>query len=219
MTPTSGHLLDGVRGILFDFNGTLSDDETELELAYGQALADLGLDPLTPDEYASLLGMSEPDIAAALIANRGADPALAAPLLDAVCQQYVRICARQPRVSPTTVNFVHWLHDHGWRVGIVTGTLRRLIEPVLSERGLSEHIEALVTVEDVSEGKPSPEGFLRGAEILGIDPKDILAFEDSPAGARAARAAGMSVIGIGPAADCELTYPTMEAAADALSAR
>lgn len=219
MSPSPDHTLDGIRGILFDFNGTLSDDETELELAYGQALIALGLDPMGPGEYAPLLGMSEPDIAAALIARRGADPALADTLLDAVCEQYVALCARRPRVSADTVDFVRWLRDGGRRVGIVTGTLRRLIEPILAERGLDELIETLVTVEDVTEGKPSPEGFLRGAQLLGLDPGTILAFEDSPAGARAARAAGMSVIGIGPAADCELTYPTMEAAAGALSGR
>lgn len=207
--------LSDARGTLFDFNGTLSDDETELEAAYGQALLDLDLPPLSPSEYESLLGMSEPDIAAALATRRGAAH-LAERLLDKVCARYVEICALRPRVSDTTVAFVRRLHERGVRVGIVTGTLRSLIEPVLTERGLSPCIDALVTIEDVTSGKPHPEGFLLGAELLDLPPADIVVFEDSPAGVTAARAAGMHPIGIGPAAGCSPSYPSMDAAAAAL---
>jgi len=55
-----------------------------------------------------------------------------------------------------------------------------------------------VTAESVSASKPDPEGFLRGAELLGVDPADCVVFEDSGAGIQAAHAAGMRVIGIGP---------------------
>lgn len=57
-----------------------------------------------------------------------------------------------------------------------------------------------VTAEDVRESKPSPEGFLRGAALLGIAPADCIVFEDSEAGIAAGRAAGMRVVGVGPAA-------------------
>jgi len=106
---------------------------------------------------------------------------------------------------------VHTLRERGVRVGIVTGTLRRLITPVLSERGLTDAVEALVTVEDVTRGKPDPEGFLAGARALGLadDPGGVVVFEDSRAGVAAAQAAGMRVIGIGPAAGTDLTFPAM----------
>jgi sugar-phosphatase len=48
----------------------------------------------------------------------------------------------------------------------------------------------------VGKGKPHPEGFLRAAELLGVDPKKCVAFEDAPAGIEAARAAGMIVVGV-----------------------
>src|SRR5690625_5407848 len=59
------------RGILFDFNGTLSNDEGLLEQAYDSALLQLGLTRLDPGEYAALLGRSDPDIEQAVIAKRG----------------------------------------------------------------------------------------------------------------------------------------------------
>ncbi|MFB7170364.1 HAD-IA family hydrolase [Streptomyces sp. NPDC056254] len=57
-----------------------------------------------------------------------------------------------------------------------------------------------VTAESVAASKPDPEGFLKGAAILGVDPADCIVFEDSAAGIAAGRAAGMRVIGVGPRA-------------------
>lgn len=57
--------------------------------------------------------------------------------------------------------------------------------------------ERHVTAEDVSASKPDPEGFLRGAALLGIDPADCIVFEDSGAGIQAGLAAGMRVVGVG----------------------
>ena len=56
--------------------------------------------------------------------------------------------------------------------------------------------EGLVTSDDVTNGKPHPEPYLKGAERLGFDPAECLVIEDAPAGIQAARAAGMKVIGI-----------------------
>jgi mannitol-1-/sugar-/sorbitol-6-phosphatase len=54
----------------------------------------------------------------------------------------------------------------------------------------------MVTADDVAHGKPHPEPYLKGAELLGFDPADCLVIEDAPAGIQAARAGGMKVIGI-----------------------
>ncbi|GAA1198006.1 sugar-phosphatase [Kitasatospora gansuensis] len=60
--------------------------------------------------------------------------------------------------------------------------------------------ELRVTAESVGASKPDPEGFLKGAAGLGVDPADCVVFEDSEAGIMAGRAAGMRVVGVGPRA-------------------
>ncbi|WP_030688133.1 HAD-IA family hydrolase [Streptomyces globisporus] len=60
--------------------------------------------------------------------------------------------------------------------------------------------ETRVTAESVGASKPDPEGFLKGAAALGFAPADCVVFEDSEAGIRAGRAAGMRVVGVGPRA-------------------
>ncbi|MFC8345004.1 HAD-IA family hydrolase [Streptomyces sp. NPDC057280] len=61
--------------------------------------------------------------------------------------------------------------------------------------------EVRITAESVGASKPDPEGFLKGAAELGVDPADCIVFEDSGAGITAGRAAGMQVVGVGPRAD------------------
>ncbi|MFF5441186.1 HAD family hydrolase [Streptomyces achromogenes] len=60
--------------------------------------------------------------------------------------------------------------------------------------------EVRITAESVGASKPDPEGFLKGAAELGIDPADCVVFEDSGAGIAAGRSAGMRVVGVGPRA-------------------
>jgi len=64
--------------------------------------------------------------------------------------------------------------------------------------------EILVSAEDVTNGKPDPEPYLKGAQRLNMDPAKCIVIEDAPNGIRAGRAAGMRVIGVGT------TYPVSE---------
>jgi beta-phosphoglucomutase-like phosphatase (HAD superfamily) len=213
-------LLSAATTVLFDFNGTLSDDEAELEAAYGSALLDMGLPAMPADEYAALLGRSEPDIAAALVEARGRSVEEAADLLARVGEQYATICRANPRVSACSVDLVVQLVEKGWKLGIVTGTLRQLIEPVLWERDISDRFHCVLTIEDVENGKPDPEGFLKAAALAGEpDMNRVLVFEDSPAGVQAAQAAGMTVVGIGPASGAEIAFPSMDEVAEFLLPR
>ncbi|MFC9506738.1 HAD-IA family hydrolase [Streptomyces sp. NPDC057002] len=85
-----------------------------------------------------------------------------------------------------------------------------------------EQPDVRVTAESVGASKPDPEGFLKGAAELGVAPADCVVFEDSGAGIAAGRAAGMTVVGVGPRAAVhepdvvvdDLTRVRVEAAGD-----
>ncbi|CAN5378013.1 HAD family hydrolase [soil metagenome] len=86
------------------------------------------------------------------------------------------------------------------RWAVVTSGIRRLALARIAAPGLPTP-NALVTAEDVSNGKPDPEPYRRGAEALGLDPADCVVFEDAPAGIRSAIDAGIGVVvGIGASA-------------------
>lgn len=82
------------------------------------------------------------------------------------------------------------------RLGLASGSRHPIIRAVLSLRGLQKFFSAVVSSEDVAHGKPSPDIFLRTAELLGVPPPACCVVEDSVAGVEAALAAGMQVIAI-----------------------
>ena len=81
------------------------------------------------------------------------------------------------------------------RFAIVTSATRPLARARIGYAGLPlpEH---LLTANDVTQGKPSPEPYLKGAALLGFEPQDCIVIEDAPAGITSARAAGMQVIAL-----------------------
>jgi mannitol-1-/sugar-/sorbitol-6-phosphatase len=81
------------------------------------------------------------------------------------------------------------------RWGVVTSGSRLLASARLQFCGLPVP-RALVTSDDVTQGKPHPEPYLKGAQHLGFKPADCVVIEDAPAGIHSARSAGMRVIGI-----------------------
>jgi HAD superfamily hydrolase (TIGR01509 family) len=87
---------------------------------------------------------------------------------------------------------------------VVTSADRRLAAARLGAVG-APPVPVLVTAEDVSAGKPDPEGYLRAAELLGVDPAVCLVVEDADAGIAAGRAAGARVAALkGLHADLDL---------------
>jgi sugar-phosphatase len=81
-------------------------------------------------------------------------------------------------------------------IGVVTSGGRGYAEGQLARLGIRDLFDVLVTAEDVTEGKPSPEGFLAACARLGVPPGQAVAFEDAPAGVAAAKAAGMPTVGV-----------------------
>jgi sugar-phosphatase len=91
------------------------------------------------------------------------------------------------------------------RWAVVTSGTRYLATRRLANNGLPQPI-AFVTADEVSQGKPHPEPYLKGAELLRLPPQECLVFEDAPAGIESAHAAGMTAVALAT------TYPVAELA-------
>lgn len=81
------------------------------------------------------------------------------------------------------------------RWAIVTSCTRRLAEVRIAAAGLPKP-KHLVTSNDVSRGKPDPEPYLKGAQILAVSAEECVVVEDAPAGIRAGKAAGARVVAL-----------------------
>ena len=94
---------------------------------------------------------------------------------------------------PGATQVVSALDNHPW--GIVTSAWRKLAEARIAAAGLPLP-NVIVPVDEIRNGKPDPEGFLRAAHKLGIPAKECLVFEDTRPGIEAGINAGMQVVGI-----------------------
>lgn len=102
---------------------------------------------------------------------------------------------------PGAVDLLKGLPSESWV--IVTSCTRPLAEVRIRAGGLPWP-KFLVTSDDIKNGKPAPEPYLRAAEMLGIPAAECIVIEDAPAGVRAGKAAGCRVIA------CDTTMPAAE---------
>lgn len=84
------------------------------------------------------------------------------------------------------------------KLAVASGGYTEIVRHTLEKLGMLDYFPVLVGADQVTQGKPSPEIYLRAAELLGVNPKKCLAFEDGEPGIVAARAAGMQVIDVKP---------------------
>jgi beta-phosphoglucomutase len=174
--------------IVFDFNGTLSDDEPVMCEIFRTLFAEHGK-PLTEQEYYDkLAGLSDPEIVRNWL---GADH----PDVDIVIQERIdRYRAAVGDGSTVHRHIREAVRYAAARVplAICSGAARAEIEPVVEAAGIADCFRAIVSSDDVSNGKPDPEGYLVALDALGT--RDALVFEDTEAGIASAKAAGLRVI-------------------------
>lgn len=97
---------------------------------------------------------------------------------------------------PGAVEWVRRLHAEGWAQAIASSAPRANVEVMLEAIGVAAVMDAVVSAEDVTRGKPDPQVFLRAAERLGVAPDACIVVEDAAAGVEAGRRAGMKTIGV-----------------------
>jgi len=171
--------------VLFDLDGVLVDSTTYIEQQWREWAGSKGLDPQPFLHFCH--------------GRRAVETIrLAAPQLDAEAEvARFRERARDEETplpaAPGARELLAVLPQDRWAV--VTSGGRRFALARLAGAGLPEP-GVLVSAEDVREGKPSPEGYRRAAELLGVAPSDCLVLEDAPPGVEAARAAGATVVAL-----------------------
>jgi HAD superfamily hydrolase (TIGR01509 family) len=177
------------RAIVFDFNGTLSDDEPLLYKVYAELFAEHGR-PLTEQAYLDeLAGNTEEEIIRRWLGR--VDDELIADRI----ARYVERAADGRTVDEDVRAAVRYAAERV-PIGLVSAATREEIDPVVTAAGLDGLFGIVVSAGDVTHGKPHPEPYERAAALLDLPPGDVVAFEDTEAGVASAKAAGMQVVGV-----------------------
>jgi len=186
--------------IIFDFDGVMFDTE----FMHGQAFVDVlqryGVDIDLQASMREFIGHNDWLIVERLIERHaGLAELTAADLVDEKTRRYSEITGDGLEPLPGLRAFIErWVGRVP--MGICSGSRTREIDRLLRLAGLREPIDVIVSSDDVKVSKPDPAGYLMTRELLAGDGALVadrcLVFEDSPAGVRAARAAGMATVGV-----------------------
>jgi beta-phosphoglucomutase len=201
-----------IRAILFDFNGVIADDETVHVECFCQALQEFGLTLSKAEYYGTYLGMDERSCTAFLLTAR--DGKSAAGLVQQIQDRKAELfrfhpAAQKPELFPGVIEFVQAARPL-CRMAIASGGRREQINRALCGTEIERAIELIVSADDCPVGKPDPAIYLLTLKRLNavvrplLRPSECLVIEDSKAGIRAARAAGMPVLALAT------TYPADE---------
>jgi beta-phosphoglucomutase len=176
-----------VTAVVFDFNGTLSDDEPVLCEIFMHLFAEHGR-PISAQEYFDqLAGLSDPEIVATWL---GEDHPDVREVVAERVRRYRAAAADGSTIHEHVREAVRYAAERA-PLAICSGAARAEIEPVVEAAGLAGCFRAVVTSDDVVHGKPDPEGYVRTLELLEADPGQAVVFEDTEAGVASARAAGV----------------------------
>jgi HAD superfamily hydrolase (TIGR01509 family) len=181
------------KAVLWDLDGTLIDSEpywmkSEIELAERHGAT------WTEEDGKSLVGMALKDSTRLMGERFGVEldqDKVINELTDSVTEQLRREIPWRPGAQ----ELLRELRRKGVKTALVTMSLRRMALQVVESIPFKA-FDVIVAGDDVVHGKPHAEPYLKAAQLLGVDPRDCVAFEDSISGILSAEAAGTKAVGI-----------------------
>src|SRR5574341_260255 len=194
-----------LRAVIFDFNGIIVDDEPIHFKLFQRVLGEEGIVLTEQDYYARYLGF---DDRGAFIAgfqenSRALSAAKLQELIERKADYYQEAIRNHVTVFPGVENLVADLAQT-LPLAVASGALRHEIETILKTLGLLPHFRAIVAAEDVTQGKPEPEIYLKALAALNagggstkpIEAANCVVIEDSKEGIKGARRAGMKCLAV-----------------------
>jgi beta-phosphoglucomutase family hydrolase len=182
--------------VIFDWDGVIIDSHDQHEKSWVLLAAELGRS-ITTEQFNSTFGQRNETIIPKLGWAKPGDTARIEKLARHKEELYRKLVV-QDGIQPLAgvIQTLCALRDHGIPCAVGTSTPRENVDCVLELTGLSEFFSAIISSEDVTNGKPDPEVFLKAALALATPPEECLVFEDAPVGVAAAKQANMKAVAL-----------------------
>lgn len=183
-----------MRAVIFDFDGVILDSEPQHEESFVRLFAAHGVSfSETPQEFT---GVGARDNIRRVYAKAGV--ALSDEEVEKLNSErdafYLDIISKNARALSGAVKLVLAVKAAGFKIALASSTNSSVIDLLLPKIGLKGAFDVVVGGDQVQRGKPDPEIFLLAAKSLGVVASQCVVVEDSNAGVRAAKAAGMKVL-------------------------
>ena len=180
--------------VLWDMDGTLSDSEPYWLLSESRLASEYG-GVWTEENGHELIGKSLYDSSALLKDRLSIEDLSVEQVIDRLTDEVVSHLKGSLPWRPGALELLMDLKQKGVKTALVTMSMRRMALAV-TEQIPFQAFDVVVGGDDVRIGKPDPEPYLHAAKLLGVDPTQCIALEDSRTGLASAEAAGCVAVGI-----------------------
>ncbi len=182
--------------IILDMDGVVLDSMPAHLRSWQQALAPLGIDLAAEDLY-PLEGVPT-ERTAQRLTEQLLGEACSAEQARRLAETKQAFFRREfnPVTVPGMAPLLYDLWGRGFRLGLVTGSSKRVVDESLAPLELARLFDVVVAGDEVSRGKPDPEPYQRAAQRLGLPATDCLVVENAPLGIQSAKAAGMHCVAL-----------------------
>jgi HAD superfamily hydrolase (TIGR01509 family) len=198
-----------VTAIILDFDGLILDTETPLYLSWREVCEAHGV-PMNHSWWATLLtAHADPPEAYALLEEHSSIPFDRDQLRKVRTAREFQLIADQS-LLPGVVEVISQAKTLSLRIGIASNSERARVTRHLSRLGLLKEFDQIKCRDDVSNPKPSPDLYLAILEALGVSAQQAIAFEDSPVGVAAAKAAGVFCVAVPNSVTRGLDFPSAD---------
>ena len=182
-----------MKAVIFDVDGTLLDTERIYMQAWKDAAAELGYE-IADELLRKTRAINVKEAARIFETEIGNGFSYDKTRVVRVRIAEEIIQRESPILKPGVTELLAFLQEKRIRLSVASSTHLKGTKEHLSESGILEPFEVAVGGDMVTKGKPNPDIFLKAAELLHLAPEECLVVEDSPAGIRAAHAAGMKAV-------------------------
>jgi HAD superfamily hydrolase (TIGR01509 family) len=181
--------------VVFDNDGLLLDTESVWTRAEQDLFERRGIE-FTPAHKRELVGTSA-EIAGGVLERRLGEPGRAAELIEELNALVVAELEHGVEAMVGARELLYALKERGTPIGLVSNSPLVFVKRSLEIAGFHDHFDVVLSAHEVAAPKPAPDPYLEACRRLGVEPgPSVVALEDSPTGVAAARAAGLTVIGV-----------------------
>jgi beta-phosphoglucomutase family hydrolase len=186
---------NSIQAVIFDMDGTMVNNMEYHQIAWREFFKHHGIN-ITDEEFKKSLSGKKNDKIFTTIFNRQLSPEEIQKYNEEKETLYREIYKKEIQEVNGLHNMINQLKKNKIQLAIATTAPKKNRDFILTALKLQNQFEVILGDEDVTQGKPSPEIYIKTAQQLGVAPEKCLVFEDSPPGVAAGKNAGMTVIGI-----------------------
>ncbi|MEU5260770.1 HAD family hydrolase [Amycolatopsis sp. NPDC021455] len=191
------------RALVFDFDGTLADTESAVLQAWQEVFREHGTELPMAAWYAVIGTQHTTPAMFALLAEHapGIDPEAMRPRTRARVFELLETLGPREGVQA----YLETAKDHGLKLAVASSSSGAWVNPHLARLGLDRYFDAVLTG-DLHKAKPDPDLYLAALDALGTAAEETIAFEDTPHGVTAAKAAGLTCVAVPNAITSSLDF-------------